>query len=306
MSGEMPHVTIYTDGGCAPNPGPGGWGALLIAANGFTRNLSGAEPRTTNNRMELTAALEALRKLKRPCQVTLHTDSKYLKRGITEWLPDWVARGWQRRGNRPIENEDLWRALHAETGRHAITWQWVRGHSGDPHNEHVDRLATAARERLVARQGSPAGDGPPPDWEIALRVSLPRGVKAGGWAARVRDVPGEGEHVLTGRSPVNSANQLWLIAARAVLESLPEGATVRLHAPDNYLIQGITRWVAGWRARGWQTKDGSAVKHRADWEALAAAAERLSVQWVQEGGEPSPLADGLAVLAADAAREQES
>jgi len=301
MPGEMPRVTIYTDGGCAPNPGPGGWAALLIAANGVTRDLSGAEPQTTNNRMELTAALEALRKLKQPCQVTLHTDSEYLKRGITEWLPDWVARGWQRKGKRPIENEGLWRALHAETQRHAITWQWVRGHAGDPHNERVDRLATAARERLVAQQGSSAGDVQQPNWEIALRVSLPRGARAGGWAARVRDLSGEEQIVLTGRAPVNSANQLWLVAACAVLKSLPEGTTVRLHAPDSYLIQGITRWVAGWRARGWQTKEGSAVKHRADWEALAAAAERRRVQWVQEGGDQSPLAEGLAALAAEAA-----
>lgn len=302
MPGEMPHVTVYTDGGCAPNPGPGGWGALLIAANGVTRDLSGADPQTTNNRMELTAALEALHKLKQPCRVTLHTDSEYLKRGITEWLPDWVARGWQRKGKRPLENEDLWRALHAETQRHAITWQWVRGHAGDPHNEHVHRLATAARERLLAQQGSPAGDAQRPDWEIALRVSLPRGAKAGGWAARIRDLSAESEHILTGRAPVNSANQLWLIAARAVLKDLPVGAAARLHAPDSYLIQGITRWVAGWQARGRETKDGSAVKHRADWEALAAVAERLRVQWVQEGSEPSPLAEGLAALAADAAR----
>ncbi len=302
MPGEMPHVTIYTDGGCAPNPGPGGWGALLIAANGVKRDLSGAEPHTTNNRMELTAALEALRQLKQPYQVTLHTDSEYLKRGITEWLPDWVARGWQRKGKRPIENEDLWRALHAETQRHTITWRWVRGHAGDPHNERVDRLATAARERLVAQQGSRAGDAMPSDWEIALRVSLPRGARAGGWAARIRDPSGEKQTVLTGRAPVSSANQLWLIAARAVLADLPDRATVRLRAPDSYLIQGITRWVAGWRARGWQTKDGGAVKHRADWEALVAAAERLSVQWVQEGNDQSPLAEGLAALAADAAR----
>ena len=302
MSGEMPHVTIYTDGGCAPNPGPGGWGALLIAASGVKRELSGAELQTTNNRMELTAALEALRQLKGPSRVTLHTDSEYLQRGITEWLPSWAARGWRRKDKRPIENEDLWRALHAETERHTITWQWVRGHAGDPHNEHVHRLATAARERLLAQGGSSAGEAQPPDWEIALRVSLPRGARAGGWAAHIRDVPAESERVLTGRAPVNSANQLWLIAAHAVLESLPAGAAARLHAPDSYLIQGITRWVAGWRARGWQTKDGSAVKHRADWEALAAAAERLRVQWVQEGSEPSPLAEGLAALAADAAR----
>ena len=139
----LKQVTIYTDGGAAPNPGPGGWAAVLIA-QGAEKELSGAEPHTTNNRMELTAAVEALRALKHPCAVEFYTDSQYLQRGITEWLPGWRARGWSR-GRQEIANLDLWQALDAETRRHQITWHWVKGHAGDRYNERVDRLATEAR-----------------------------------------------------------------------------------------------------------------------------------------------------------------
>jgi ribonuclease HI len=119
---EKPSVTIYTDGGCDPNPGPGGWGAVLLTrrADGspYERAISGNDPDTTNNRMELTAAIEALRALKKPCQVTLLTDSQYLKRGINEWLPGWIAKGWRTSKKKPVQNQDLWQALHAETQWH--------------------------------------------------------------------------------------------------------------------------------------------------------------------------------------------
>lgn len=128
----LKQVTIYTDGGAAPNPGPGGWAAVLIA-QGAEKELSGAEPHTTNNRMELTAAVEALRALKQPCAVEFYTNSQYLQRGITEWLPGWRARGWSR-GRQEIANLDLWQALDAETRRHQITWRWVKGHAGNRYN----------------------------------------------------------------------------------------------------------------------------------------------------------------------------
>ncbi len=299
MPDDLPHVTIYTDGGCSPNPGPGGWGALLIAANGVTKELSGAERHTTNNRMELTAAIEALRALKRPCQVTLRTDSEYLRRGISEWLPAWIAHNWQRKGNKPVENEDLWRALYQASQRHAIQWEWVRGHADDEYNERVHTLATRARERLLAAGGGAAL--PSADYEVALRISLPKGSATGGWAARIVERDAASPELITGQVRADSSNQLWLMAARAALEHLPLGATVRFHAPDNYLIQGITRWVKGWQAHGWQTKDGAPVRHRAAWEALATAASQRTVHWSQDEG-PAALADGLAALAAQAAR----
>ncbi len=136
----MKHVIIYTDGACKGNPGPGGWGALL-QFNGAVRELRGGERDTTNNRMELTAAIEALNTLKEACQVTLFTDSSYVMQGLTAWLPGWKARGWRTADKKPVKNQDLWQALDAAAVRHQIEWKWVKGHSGDPGNEAADRLA---------------------------------------------------------------------------------------------------------------------------------------------------------------------
>lgn len=139
---ELLHVIIYTDGACDPNPGPGGW-AVLLRYGRHERTLTGAEAETTNNRMELTAALKALQALKQPCQVDLFTDSVYLKRGVTEWLPGWRRRQWKRRGG-TLANVDLWQALDAAIARHQIEWHWVRGHAGDVNNQRVDTLAKQA------------------------------------------------------------------------------------------------------------------------------------------------------------------
>lgn len=148
MPMTRPQVTIYTDGGAKPNPGgPGGWAALLIFGD-VQKELSGGERSTTNNRMELTAACEALEALKEPCQVSFFTDSEYVKKGISEWLPNWVRKNWKTAGGTPVKNQDLWQRLHAAAQRHKIEWTWVRGHAGNRHNERVDLLATQAREKL--------------------------------------------------------------------------------------------------------------------------------------------------------------
>jgi ribonuclease HI len=148
MESEPPEkVEIWTDGGAKPNPGPGGWAAIL-RFRGTVRELSGGEAETTNNRMELTAAAEALAALKRPCAVILHTDSEYLKNGITRWHTGWVRKNWRTAGGDPVKNMDLWRRVLDAAKPHDIDWRWVRGHSGNPMNERADFLATQARERL--------------------------------------------------------------------------------------------------------------------------------------------------------------
>jgi len=140
----MPDVVeIFTDGACRGNPGPGGWAALL-RYKGREKTLHGAEPMTTNNRMELMAAIQALESLKRPCRVRLTTDSEYVKKGIQEWLPGWKRRGWKTAGKKAVKNVDLWERLDQAAQRHEVEWYWVRGHNGHPENERVDRLAVAA------------------------------------------------------------------------------------------------------------------------------------------------------------------
>ncbi len=150
----MSEVEIYTDGACRGNPGPGGWGALLIAGEA-RRELSGAESNTTNNRMELMGAIEALKALKRPVSVTLHTDSKYVCTGIEEWLPQWKLRGWKTADRKPVKNVDLWQALDAERERHRIKWKWVKGHAGNVGNERADQLANEAIDALLAVTSAP-------------------------------------------------------------------------------------------------------------------------------------------------------
>ncbi len=134
------HVEIYTDGACSGNPGPGGWGVLMLSGD-HEKELTGGEFDTTNNRMELTAAIEALNALKRPCRVDLYTDSTYVKNGITEWIDNWKRRGWKTAAKKPVKNADLWQALDNAVGRHSIEWHWVKGHAGHPENERADALA---------------------------------------------------------------------------------------------------------------------------------------------------------------------
>jgi ribonuclease HI len=142
----MRQVTIYTDGACVGNPGPGGWAALLVI-DGERREISGYEPDTTNNRMELRAALEALRALPERCEVDLHTDSQYLRDGMTSWLANWERNGWRTSNRTPVKNADLWRALVSAAGEHTVRWHWVRGHAGHPENELCDFLANEAIRR---------------------------------------------------------------------------------------------------------------------------------------------------------------
>jgi ribonuclease HI len=144
-------VSIWTDGACSGNPGPGGWGVVL-RYGAHEKELKGGEALTTNNRMELTAAIEALVSLKRSCPVRLHTDSQYLRGGVTGWIEAWKRNGWRTADKKPVKNEDLWRCLDAAAGRHDIEWLWVRGHAGDEHNERADELAREGMAAFLPRR----------------------------------------------------------------------------------------------------------------------------------------------------------
>ncbi|BBE32764.1 ribonuclease HI [Sphingosinicella microcystinivorans] len=149
-SPDVPDVEVFTDGACKGNPGPGGWGAIL-RAKGKERELKGAEPLTTNNRMELTAAIEALKALKRPCSVQLTTDSVYVRDGITKWVHGWQRNGWRTADRKPVKNADLWQALIAAAAPHRVEWHWVKGHNGHAENERADELANLAITELAPR-----------------------------------------------------------------------------------------------------------------------------------------------------------
>ena len=146
----MTHVIIHTDGACRGNPGPGGWGAVLQTGGGHEKELWGGESLTTNNRMELMGAIMALEALTRPCRVDLHTDSKYVMTGITEWIRGWKARGWKTADKKPVKNEDLWKRLDAARARHDVKWHWVKGHAGHELNERADGLANRGIDEMRA------------------------------------------------------------------------------------------------------------------------------------------------------------
>ena len=148
----MKQVSAFTDGACSGNPGPGGWGAVLQFGD-HERELHGGAEDTTNNRMELTAAIEALRALSEPCRVSLTTDSTYVKDGITQWLTNWKRNGWRTAAKRPVKNQDLWQALDHEAARHEVNWRWVKGHSGHPENERADRLANLGMSEVRDADG---------------------------------------------------------------------------------------------------------------------------------------------------------
>lgn len=291
-------VVIYTDGACDPNPGPGGWAAILRIAR-HEKVISGGSPETTNNRMELQAALSALRALKRPCAVVLHTDSEYLQRGITEWLMAWEKNGWHTSDRRAVLNQDLWQALASEMSKHEVQWRWVRGHAGDEFNERVDRLARAAIPRREARR--PLSNAGSRELHLYTRASSLGKSGPGGWAVVLRW--NDQLQSRSGRSAEATANEMELEAAIQGLTSLTRPSRVHVHTVSQYLFLGITRWVTGWEARGWVTKDGQPVRNKDRWRSLQELAAKHSVEWdLLSSGERPSESEQAAVLASQAAR----
>jgi ribonuclease HI len=254
--------------------------------------LSGNAPETTNNQMELEAAVAALAYLGgryEVCQIELHTDSRYLRQGITSWIDSWFARGWRSKSGQPIKNQELWRRLYDLSQAHEIRWIWVKGHAGDPMNELVDRLATEARVSLT--QGTPEGGGAEPESDkegetvLWIAVSCRGSSGPGGWA--VVFCEGKRRQVLEGFEAQTTGNALYLSAAIAGLEAIRSPGDVVVRAASDYLIQGAAQWVQGWQQRGWQTKDGKAVKNQAQWKELLGAMQRHRVRWQAVKEEPS-------------------
>ncbi len=272
MKITFPEILIYTDGACSPNPGPGGWGAVLLRQDGLEPlELSGGEEKTTNNRMELTAAIEALLSLSEPHHIEIFTDSKYLKKGITEWLPLWKKRNWQTMEGTSVKNQDLWKILADRIRSHKIKWKWLKGHAHNKWNERADVLARGA----VQRKSLPLDDDEA--IHIFASVSYKMKTKTGGWCVILRF---RGNiKVLNGAVPNTSGNRMHLQAAIEGLAAIKRPLPINLYTYSAYLKDGITKWVKQWSTRGWQTKDGNPVRHRDLWIKLHNLAQRYQVQW---------------------------
>ena len=290
--GPLPEVAVYTDGGCDPNPGPGGWGAIIrLGEREWV--LSGNDPSTTNNRMELQAAAAALALLEGllgRSKVQVYTDSQYLRRGMTEWMAGWERRGWRTRSNEPVKNQDLWRVLHRVTERREVSWHWLKGHTGHPLNERADRLATGALRSLRRSPGAPDGHRPADDQrpavEICVKASCRGAQGPGGWGAVLR--MGEQTRTLSGREPSTTANAMLIRGATEALQALKRPCQVTLYSDAKYLIQGASLWVKGWQARGWRTRESKPVANRVAWEALLEAARPHHITWLLAGGDTMP------------------
>jgi ribonuclease HI len=266
-----PSITIYTDGGASPNPGPGGWAAILLHPQQDPQELSGADKHTTNNQMELTAAIEALQRLDVPHHINFYTDSQYLRSGITTWLPNWEARGWQTSQKQKVKNQDLWQKLAGLVKQHQIDWHWTKGHAGNKWNERADQLASAA----IPKPDLPL------DNQEAIHVftgaSYLGKTKQGGWSVllRYRDT----EKTLTGHEVDTSPNRMHLVAAIKGLEALKKSFPVHLYTPSSYLKDGVTQWTPQWQRRNWQTKEGKPVSNQDLWERLAQLTSGYQIEW---------------------------
>jgi ribonuclease HI len=221
--------------------------------------------------MELQAVIAALNALKKPCHITLHTDSQYVQKGVTAYLARWKAKNWQTAAKQAVANQDLWQALDEALPRHQIDWVWVKGHAGDPLNERVDQLAVS----MILRSALPLDDTRAA--HVFTGVSCWGQTGPGGWAAIVR--AGDALQDVSGREDHTSANRLHLLAAQKGLEAAPPRSIIHMYTPSDYVAQGATHWVKNWIAQGWRTKDGQPVKHREVWQAIVTASRGREVNW---------------------------
>ena len=285
-------IVIYSDGGSDPNPGIGGWAAVLRYGQ-HEKVLTGNDPATTNNRMELTAAIRALEALKKSGVIEFHTDSEYVRKGITEWIEGWAKRGWKTKAGKPVSNADLWQRLWPLVQQHTINWHWVKGHSGDPLNERVDTLAREARLQIT-----PPDQLPENVQRLYVRGSCKGNPGPGGWGA-VLVWDGESEQN-SGAETQTTNNRMELQAAISGLLLVQPTSTVQIFTTSDYLYQGATRWIHGWRQRNWKKRDGQTVANDDLWQALDRLAEEYAIQWVNAKGKELPDLEAAGRLAREA------
>ncbi len=262
-------IIIYTDGACDPNPGLGGWAAILLFGS-HRKEIHGSEENTTNNRMELRATIEALLHLKSSCEVELHTDSEYIQKGITEWMPLWQARGWRTSKKRPVANQDLWLKLVSAMKPHKVHWKWVKGHVGNPLNEHVDTLARAAIKRVTQKN-------------IVSELRAFTGASCispkgpGGWAVLL--LQDKKVKVLSGQEKTTTANRLQLLSAAQALKEAKPSKGVDIYTTSKYVYQGASQWISTWQIQDWKTKSGDIVKNLDVWQSISIYINKLDVTW---------------------------
>jgi ribonuclease HI len=268
---SLPQIKIYTDGSCSPNPGPGGWGAVILPEKGKKRELSGKVAKTTNNRMELQAALEALKSLPVSSGIELYTDSRYLKNGITSWIDNWRRQKWLTTDKEKVKNRDLWESLDLEMNRHQVQWLWVKGHADDTYNERADELAVKARGREVLPLQDQTAV------HIFLGITWRQKVQIGSWAAVLKYQ--EHYKAIGGIVEDSSANCIHIQSATTALRSVKRKLPVHLYTSSGYLKEGAGNWIQGWQRNQWKTRDGKVVSNKGAWQELSILLQEFSVNF---------------------------
>ena len=286
MSNNQPNpaLVIYTDGACSPNPGPGGWGAVILKNGTIISELSGFEEHSTNNRMELTAAVEALRSLKKRSGVKLYTDSIYLKNGITDWINKWLRNNWRTADRKEVKNSDLWRQLLTQIEHHEVDWHWVKEHAADPFNIRADELAVEARKGSDPESTTnKVAELHPDNIHLFTGVTCKHAAGVGGWSV----ILNWRQHVRILGAGVagKSANQLYLVALINGLKSLKKELPVDVHTHSGYLYDGATTWLNGWKNRNWRTREGGEVSNKQLWQELDRLMSRYKVSFYLENKE---------------------
>jgi ribonuclease HI len=260
---------IYTDGACSPNPGPGGWGAVIIAPDKTTQEISGSVPHTTNNRMELTAAIESLKHLPDMCSATIFSDSKYLQQGITLWFAKWLQSNWQTMAGSDVQNKDLWKELIRAAKKRRIEWNWVKSHADNSFNNRADELARKA----VPRELLPLTDNN--SIHVYTSVSYSTQSKKGSWAVILRYR--EKRKVLSGTVEQTTSNRMHIHGALAGLSAIRHALPVNVYTFSGYLRDGLSRWLDQWEQHDWTTREGMPVKHDDLWKQLHSFTKRYNV-----------------------------
>jgi ribonuclease HI len=280
-------IRIYTDGSCSPNPGPGGWAAVLLFEGGErVVEISGEEEDSTNNRMELMAALQALQSLNDNCEVEVFTDSKYLQKGITSWIASWRKNGWLTQERQPVKNRDLWESLSAELTRHTIQWQWVKGHGDDKWNTRADELAASARGKADISVSDPDAV------QIYLGVTWKHTSGTGSWAAIL--CYREHLRIIGCGASDTTANRLYLVAAIESIKTLKRAVPVEIFTKSGYFRDGMENWLEGWKKRDWRTREDREVSNKRQWQELDKLQDKFSLTVMSVSGE-SPLCRMLEV-----------
>jgi len=267
-------IRVYTDGACKPNPGPGGWGAVIVYPDKKNMEMSGGDIDTTNNRMELMAAIKALDELNKDSDIILFTDSQYIRKGITKWVNIWKVKNWKTIEGTDVKNMDLWKELIAKAGLHKINWKWIKGHAGHKYNERADELARKARKNV---ESTPLPLDDKNAIHIFTAVSYSTKTKNGAWVACLSYQ--QYEKCINGFEKNSSGNRMHIISAIQGLEQIKKNYPVHIYTVSDYLKDGASKWILKWANKNWQTIEGEKVKHKDLWIKLQKISQKYKISW---------------------------